>query len=148
MLKYFYKLYYEYSPEAGYMNQFDIGYFVTPKDARKAILQRKDKPGFKEHGVDGFKIQKVGVRFKNFTDKQSVKFYELSCEKESKDEPYYYEDTFFGLFETYEEALAEQQRNQNKTAFRDAEFTIEECQAGMKLCWIEGFVGYDSDNLE
>ncbi|MDR1939356.1 MAG: hypothetical protein LBQ40_00990 [Clostridiales bacterium] len=91
MLKYFYNLYFQYEitndkSKNDLTSTFNIGYFSTNKKAKEIIELYREKPGFKEHDMDCFKIQKIGVNFVDDTkNKEGTILYELSHEFETED---------------------------------------------------------------
>jgi len=68
MIHYFYYLYFGYEigkdKEGKVMkNILEIGFFSSKAKAEEQIHTHKDLPGFRDHPVDCFRIEKHGVRF-------------------------------------------------------------------------------------
>jgi hypothetical protein len=148
MIKYFYNLYFEYDVTIDLSGEkpkgsFSIGYFSSNKKAEEIIAFYKDKPGFSQHPIECFKIQKTGVKFDHeIKNKTGIVLYELSHEFELKDG----EDewTIFGVFNSEENAQKEQQKQTKKrkySAFQSG-FNISKWKVDIDLEWQEGFESF------
>jgi len=151
MLHYFYYLHFEYeygkSEEGNPLkNGFAIGYFSTRAKAETQIQFHKNLPGFCDHPLDCFKIEKYGVRFKTkVEDKSLVNIWELS--HEYYDGVYDY-PTILPPFSTEKEAIEKKEKLKKKKPFCDYpdEFFINEMEVDRYTGWTEGFRELDEED--
>lgn len=142
MLKYFYKLYFQYRIDDSLTSTFGIGYFTTLKKAKEMIDVYSVKTGFKDFDKSQFHIDKRGVWFDDDNvNKEEIDIYELSCEKQIDDDVYEWAD--FGVFSSYDKAEHEKKSQEKKRAYRTAEFFIDKWQPDKDLEWSEGFNSID-----
>jgi len=86
MLYFFYHLYFKHETDKdeegnSITNTYNIGYFSTKAKAENQIQVSRNLPGFRDHLIDCFKIEKLGVNFEvPIKDKSLVDFYVLSHE--------------------------------------------------------------------
>ena len=136
MIRFFYNVYFQYMLKNHFSSYFDIGYFTTMTNARNEILHYKGKPGFNEYDPDCFSIQKIGVKIDNNNDKENIKLFVLTCEKEID---YGIEWTNFGAFSSYSAAAHELEKQKNKRLYKMAVFNIDEWIPNKYIEWQEGF---------
>lgn len=143
MLKFFFNLYFQYAldnetEKETITSTFNLGYYSSNKKANDAISIYKSKPGFCEHDLDCFKIQRFGVKFENDIDKEQVDLFELSYEEENAE---YDEWTLFGVFSTEKLAKEEQLKQQVKRRYKNNidGFYINKWKVNICSSWQEGF---------
>ena len=136
MKKYYYSLTYTYTDKTG-EHYFEIGYFSDKKMVKTVIEELNGKSGFKDcRGC--FESKKFCVNFSVPVDKERAILYEVS--HEYTDDSGYDCFTIFGVFATYAEAKAEQEKNETKIPFKNHldGFCIAECKVNL-YGWKEGF---------
>lgn len=143
MLKFFFNLYFQYALDSGtekkpITSTFNLGYYSSKKETDDAISIYKSKPGFCEHDLGCFKVQKFGVRFETDVDKEQVELFELSYEEENGE---FDEWTVFGIFSTEKLAREEQLKQQVKRKYKNNfdNFYINKWKVNNRSSWQEGF---------
>ena len=152
MIRYFYQLSFSYEVEKDregnpVFSSFDLGYLSTKAKVMAKIEEYKNLPGFKDHPIDCFIIDKFGVSFdKDIKDKSSVVLYELWHEYE--DEDGYERPSSWVGFKTKKEATEYMNRLKKRGIYKKYpnDFNIARIKIDADVMgWEEGFKSFDAD---
>ena len=142
MKKYFYNLSfnYEIENEEDIASSFNIGYFSSLAQVKKAIEKLKNQPGFCDYPISCFVAKKRVVNFtKNILSKSKLSIYVLSHEYMTDDYSSIW--TEFGLFENKHAAIVELDKQKKKKPYCDhiEDFDISRWRVDQDIQWQEGF---------